>query len=354
MPWPCFAQLRPGLLKHRSLTKAKRKEIIVFLQENVPRETYNMRGKPRIPWIHLVSKLWERGCTCSTSTVKNIWNSHLATVNRKRRLNDVVQLESLGGQAVTHRETVPSGSEKVGVSQSPACSKHRSEGVALPETHGVDLSLLKHEVPEQIRMSLKKPVWESGSRAAGPLALGQRERSFWRSQGSTTTGPAVAFPSENRKPAESGLMPGELPSAMSYHQAMMCAKGPPRPHPEDWCVWPHDATPEDGNYVPTTYEYWERVAMIQRRITPDPECMYEGRHLYPYPGMLPPPIGAPPTGFAQHPPVLPQWYRPSSLHMGSLPPSSSRPSSSPSQSSADSFWLKPASGLSSRYPESKS
>ena len=78
----CPFQKRPGLLKHKSLPKAARQKIIAFLHEHIGTSQYEARGRRLIRWIDLTMDLWEIGVTCSTSTTKNVWNSHQSKVVR--------------------------------------------------------------------------------------------------------------------------------------------------------------------------------------------------------------------------------------------------------------------------------
>jgi len=76
--------LRPGLLKKKSLTPEIRKRIIRMLEQNIDLETYRARGQSLVCWVELAKQLWEMGYQCSTSTIKNIWNSHIGCLRRKR------------------------------------------------------------------------------------------------------------------------------------------------------------------------------------------------------------------------------------------------------------------------------
>ena len=76
-------QKRPGLLKHKSLSRSARQTIITFLEQHVGDAQYEARGRNLTRWVDLTSYLWEQGITCSTSTIKNLWNSHQSRKSRQ-------------------------------------------------------------------------------------------------------------------------------------------------------------------------------------------------------------------------------------------------------------------------------
>mmetsp|Transcript_36992 Transcript_36992/g.104419 ORF Transcript_36992/g.104419 Transcript_36992/m.104419 type:complete len:690 (+) Transcript_36992:257-2326(+) len=78
--------LRPGLLKHKSLTKETRHKILHFLEARIGRHIHQANGRQSVKWMKLATELWEEGIRCSASTVKNLWNSNRQRIERRDRI----------------------------------------------------------------------------------------------------------------------------------------------------------------------------------------------------------------------------------------------------------------------------